>query len=130
MLLRCLETGEWSVVEEATSADLSPITSALERVAPDRKADIAGMLVLFERAASNGPRSLPSTLCHEVGQGIWEFSKGVVRVLFFEADGRLVLCSHAFRKKTQKAPRKEVDKAVRLRDRYIADRQAGNVKIK
>lgn len=107
----------------------SPLLDQLEDEAGGRRADVSGMVVLFERAAVAGPRALPRTLVHEVGEGIWEFVKGKLRVLFFEVDGRLVVCSHAFRKKTQQTPSKERDKAIRLRERYEAAQSDGTLEF-
>ena len=129
MQLRCLEKGAWNIVEATTLADSSPLTTEMEKISPNRRADVAGILVLFARAAKDGPRSLPKTLVHEVGQGIWQFVKGDLRVLFFDVDGRLVICSHALVKKSRKTPPSDVDKAVRLRERYVAAKTTNSITI-
>ena len=129
MRLRYLEKSQWSIVEEAGESGESPLLDLLEDQAGSRRADVSGMITLFERAAIAGPRALPKTLVHEAGEGIWEFVKGKLRVLFFEVDGRLVVCSHAFRKKTQQTPSRERDKAIRLRQRYEAARLGGTLEF-
>lgn len=55
--------------------------------------------------------------------GIFElrekFSSNIVRVLyFFYYDGKIIL-THGFTKKTQKTPRREIDKAKKYKQNYI-----------
>jgi phage-related protein len=54
-------------------------------------------------------------LCRPVGDGLWEIrsnlpSRRIARVLFFIADGRIGIV-HGFIKKTQKAPKTELELA-------------------
>jgi phage-related protein len=54
-------------------------------------------------------------LCRSVGDGLWEVrsnlpSRRIARVLFFIADGRIGIV-HGFIKKTQKAPKTELELA-------------------
>ena len=54
-----------------------------------------------------------------LGDGIWELRPLDDRVLFFTyVNGKIILLSH-FRKKTRKTPRREIEKAQRLREDYI-----------
>lgn len=54
-----------------------------------------------------------------LGDGIWELRPMDDRVLFFTyVNGKIILLSH-FRKKTRKTPRREIEKAQRLREDYI-----------
>jgi hypothetical protein len=48
--------------------------------------------------------------------------------LYFVGDGALVICSHIFLKQSQKAPRREVARACRLRDAYEAARAEGTLR--
>lgn len=64
---------------------------------------------------------------------IWEFRTKYaglqIRLLAFwdKTDNKetLVVATHGFIKKVDKVPTKEIDRAVRLRDKYLAYRQAG-----
>lgn len=59
------------------------------------------------------------------GTDIWEFRtlhRGIsYRLLaFWDTDGEtLVVATHGFAKKTQRTPRKEIDKAERIREEYF-----------
>lgn len=58
---------------------------------------------------------------HEIDKdkSIFEFIKGNHPVVWFSAGGAAVICSHVFRKKGRKTPKSEIDRAIRLRDKYF-----------
>jgi len=61
-------------------------------------------------------------LCRAMGKGLWEVRselKGgrIARVLFCVHDGQMVLL-HAFIKKTQKTPKQEIEKALKIMEEY------------
>ena len=47
-----------------------------------------------------------------------EYKSDVYRIFSFFDEGRLVILLHGFQKKTQKTPRKELDRAKKLRREY------------
>jgi len=55
----------------------------------------------------------------KLGSNIW-------RVFCFFDKGKLVILLNGFTKKTQKTPRKEIDKAVRLMKEYYEEKNKGN----
>ncbi len=50
--------------------------------------------------------------------GINEIRPGAIRILFFYFKGEIVLI-HAFRKNSREVPAREIEAAIRLRERYI-----------
>lgn len=46
----------------------------------------------------------------------------IFRVFFVFDEGNIVLLFNGFRKKTQKTPRKEIEKAIRLKNEYYAEK--------
>lgn len=96
----------------------------------DTKANASGILALFDDLASRdrGPIDISDGLCHAVDKdnGIYQLSKGKLRVLFFHhpTEQKIVIVSHGFMKKTQKTPSAEVDAAIRLRKKF----KIGNTK--
>jgi phage-related protein len=84
------------------------------------------MLALLERVAESGPpRNVD--ISHSLRGDVWEFSQGSLRILWFYAHGRVVICSHAFAKKGRKIPAGEIAHAQRTCDEYRAAR--GQVEI-
>ena len=52
-----------------------------------------------------------------------EFKRGEVRLLcFFDGPGRIVLV-HGFKKKSDRTPPQEIERALRLRDAYLAEKE-------
>ena len=63
-----------------------------------------------------------------VSDGLFELRisvKGNIYRLFFIFDeGDIVILLNGFQKKTQKTPRKEIDKALKIKAMYYADKQS------
>lgn len=57
-------------------------------------------------------------------EDIWELRPGNNRVLFFFYANNTFVLLHHFRKKTQKTPRREIEKAKRERDDWISRKEA------
>ncbi|MCM1122990.1 MAG: type II toxin-antitoxin system RelE/ParE family toxin [Eubacterium sp.] len=71
----------------------------------------------------NGTR-LPENITKHLDEDIWELRPGNNRVLYFyHQDNKFVLL-HYFRKKSQKTPRREIDRAKAERDDYLAREEA------
>jgi phage-related protein len=75
----------------------------------------------LERVPSNYLRSIKGT------QGLYEariqLGSNIWRVFCFFDDGRLVILLNGFVKKTQKTPKKEIDKAIRLMESYYEEKR-------
>ena len=101
----------------------------LRTVPSDMAAHAKGMRSLFGRYAQRGRANLTTEMFHEADkqEGIWEFRKGRLRIFCFMDDGRLVIATHGAVKKTQKADRQEIARAVEIKRRYFADKAVGNI---
>ena len=59
-----------------------------------------------------------------IRDGIYElrtlYNGKIFRVFFIFDDGNIVVLFNGFKKKTQKTPKSEIDKAVKLKDEYYA----------
>ncbi len=72
----------------------------------------------------NGTR-LNDNITKHLEDGIWELRPGNNRVLYFFYENDTFVLLHLFRKKTQKTPRREIERAKRERNDYI--KRKGNV---
>ena len=65
---------------------------------------------------------IKESLSKHLGDGIFELrialSDTIVRTLYFYQKGAKIIITHGFIKKTQKTPRKEIERAKELRDVY------------
>jgi len=80
--------------------------------------------LLRQRVASAGPpRNIE--ISKELEDGIFEFRRGQVRVLWFYDAGRVVVCTHGIWKQEQKLPKREIRKAKDIRTRYWRAKSVG-----
>lgn len=86
------------------------------------------MLALLERAAEKGPPR-NTDISHLIKDEIFEFIQGRLRVLWFYDEGKLILCTQGFIKKTQKTPTAEIDLAISFKERYFKVKKKGPLKI-
>ena len=68
--------------------------------------------------ADHGTR-LGENIMKHLEEDIWELRPGYNRVLFFYHKDNTYVLLHHFRKKTQKTPRREIDKAKAERDDWV-----------
>lgn len=58
-----------------------------------------------------------------------EYGGNIYRVFFIFDDGKIVVLFNGFQKKTQKTPTKEIDKALKIKEAYYADKQSQNIRL-
>ena len=65
-----------------------------------------------------------------IREGIYElrteFNSNIFRVFFIFDEGRIVVLFNGFQKKTQKTPNTEIEKAIKIKEAYYADKQSQN----
>lgn len=71
----------------------------------------------------NGTR-LPENITKHLTEDIWELRPGSNRVLYFYHKNDTFVLLHHFRKKTQKTPRRELEKAKAERDDYLSRKES------
>ena len=52
-----------------------------------------------------------------------EFNGNIYRVFFIFDDGQIVVLFNGFQKKTQKTPSTEIEKALKLKEQYYAEKE-------
>lgn len=95
------------------------------------RATAAGFFQQFEQIPAVGPMGLGSGIYHKVDDQneIYEFIKRDHRLLCFEADSRIVVCSHVMRKKQQKTSPKDRRRAAAFRTAYLVALQQGELVV-
>ena len=71
----------------------------------------------------NGTR-LNENITKHLDDDIWELRPGNNRVLYFYFKNDTFVLLHQFRKKTQKTPKREIERAKTERDDYLARKEA------
>lgn len=86
------------------------------------------MLRLFAFTAEQGPpRNVE--VSHKIAGEIWEFIAGRLRVLWFYDEGRIVVCTHGFVKRTRKAPAGEIEQAQAAYEAYQAAKKSRRLSV-
>ena len=55
-----------------------------------------------------------------------EYGGNIYRVFFIFDEGQIVVLFNGFQKKTQKTPTNEIEKAIKIKEAYYADKQSQN----
>lgn len=73
---------------------------------------------------------LPVKFVKQIKNGIFElrteYEGNIYRVFFIFDEGHIVVLFNGFQKKTQKTPPSEIDKALKIKEAYYADKQSSN----
>lgn len=92
------------------------------------EADGRAMLRLLAFVAEQGPPRNVET-SHKIAGEIWELIAGRLRVLWFYDEGRRVVCSHGFLKRTRKTPVAELDRAKAAYEGYRVAKRSRTLKV-
>ena len=128
MKLRRVRQARWTVLAVCERRGGCPLLEFLAGLEAQLGADGRAMLRLLSFTAEQGPPH-NDELSHKIVGEIWEFVAGRLRVLWFYDEGRLVVCSHGFVKRTQKIPPGEVDRAQAAYAAYQAAKKAGLLEV-
>lgn len=103
----------------------------LQSLEQNHESHVHGIMELMSQYASYGREGLTSNQMHHADQteGILEFIRGRIRVMCFQDDHGLVLLCCANLKNTQKADKKSVKKAIRLKKDYLNAKGEDNLII-
>lgn len=90
----------------------------------DKIFKVIEIIETYERVPSNYLKAMTGT------KGLYEarikLGSNIWRVFCFFDNGKLVILLNGFQKKTQKTPKKEIDKALRLMESYYEDKNKEN----
>ncbi len=132
MKLKVLEKNRWNIVTPiADDSDDCPLEVHLHDLSEDKKLKgyANGFLTLFKRSADHGPGLLGTDLYHcvDVKENIYEYIKGPLRLLCYQAKGSLIICSHVIRKTRNKITSRDTAPAIKIKNEYLAALEANNV---
>ena len=73
---------------------------------------------------------VPKKFIKHIRDGLYEllmeYNSNIYRVFFIFDEGQIVVLFNGFQKKTQKTPQNEIDKALKIKDEYYADKRSQN----
>ena len=133
MRLRVLHKGTWKVLALVSEDGSCDVENELDALASDKKtkATAAGFKALWSRIPPTGPRGLGTDNYHRVDDEneINQFIRRQHRILCFEADGCLIVCSHMLLKQSSKTPSADRARAAEFRKAYKAAVALGSIEI-
>ena len=102
----------------------SPLWDFLEKLREEKSTNKDSriqynQIVFYIELLQNDGTRLPEKIVKHLNDGIWELRPGNNRILFFCYKDNVFVLLHHFRKKTQKTPQREIEKAKKERDDYI-----------
>ncbi len=80
----------------------------------------------IELLSLNGTK-MSENITRHLEENIWELRSGNNRVFYFFVQENTFVLLHQFRKKSQKTPRREIEKAKRERDEYLHRKETGEL---
>jgi hypothetical protein len=135
MRLRPIREDKWTILTPLDKNGECPLLDSFAALQKKNKGAMANLASSIKRVAENniGPGILSKDRSHYVDQKnkIYEFIAGRYRLLWFQSpsEQRIIICSHLFMKKTQKAPTREVNKALRVKKDYLAALHENKVEV-
>jgi phage-related protein len=73
---------------------------------------------------------IPSKFISIIRDGLYElrieYNGNIYRVFFIFDEGNIIVLFNGFQKKTQKTPLNEIEKALKIKEEYYADKQSQN----
>ncbi len=128
MKLLTVRRVEWQVFAVCAERGRCPLLEFLAGLEGRIARDGRRMLRLLETTAIAGPPR-NTEVSHQLVAGIWEFIQGRVRVPWFYDEGKRIICSHGFVKRSRQAPAREIRRAHESRRRYLRDKMAGYIEV-
>lgn len=128
MKLRKLYESQYTLHAACDDRGNAQLLDFLEGLGSNLRSNRDGILNLLDRCAKHGPPR-NKDLKHHLGDGIFELIKGRLRVLYFTDKGKLIICSHGLIKKSGNIPRRDIEAAKRIRERYEQARATNQLQI-
>ena len=107
----------WDFLEELREHSLS---------SKDARIQYKQISLCIQLLQDQGTR-LPDNVTKHIAENIWELRPGNNRVLYFYYDNTTFVLLHQFRKKSQKTPKREIEKAKAERDSYLTRKESENI---
>lgn len=121
MIVKQLFVNQYAVVAVVVG-DTCPTEEFLLQGEATTESARNGLRRFLEETAARGLHDIPSAWFHEADKqkGIYEFSKGPLRLFFFKGEnGHIAVCTGGVRKDGPKADPSSVAKAAKLREKYF-----------
>lgn len=128
MRLKWVRQDAWQILAVCSERGDCHLLDFFSELEAGAEKDGRRMLRLLDRIASQGPPR-NTEISHQLDRDIWELIQGRIRVLWFYDEGKVVICSHGFIKKSRKAPQRAIQRARRDRQAYFRSKEQQSLQI-
>lgn len=125
MILRKIREAEFGIFAIGDESEC-PVLSFLVKLSKDNNVEFAKIQARIDQTSHNGPPHNKEQ-CNTLGDGNFELKTKQVRIACFWDEGRLIVCSHAFLKKGQKTPKKELRRLEANKRAYFQAKKKGEI---
>jgi phage-related protein len=128
MVLFEIAKGRYTVYAIGKKDQYCPLLDFLTSIGSNLQKDADQILALLQWVSQKGPpRNIEAS--KPLKEDLFEFKQGRLRVLWFYDEGKMILCTHGFIKKSQKTSSSEIEQAVSIRGDYLKEKKKGPFKI-
>lgn len=128
VVLKLVTQGHQCRIYALTEESKCLLADFLADVERDLPNEFPKLVRLFDYAAEHLPPRNEEK-CKLLQDGIYEFKTTNLRVLWFWDEGRMILCTHGFVKKSRKTPPGEIARALNMKASYTVAKQAKQLKF-
>ncbi len=128
MILFEICQAHYKVFAIGTPPDSCQLIDFLSELGANLQKDGDRVLALLRRVARTGPPKNPD-ICHQIEGKINQFTQGRIRILWFYDEGKIIICTHGFIKKTPRTPTREISHAKTLMKNYFEAKGKGWIDI-
>jgi phage-related protein len=111
----------WTVVFYETDEEGRPVQAFLDGLDNKRRAKLLAMIRLLEEQGPTVPFPYSSQVRGKIRELRAHYGDGQYRVLYFGAPGRVFVLLHAFEKRSEKTPERDVRIAAARMQRYLEE---------
>lgn len=132
MIVKVISSGTWRICSPVMgNREQCTFEDFCDELGPQFRASLAGVVAMMDHHSRHGRQAFNTDQCHYVDQQeqIYEYIKGRLRVFWFEDDDHVVICTHGIVKKDQRTPKREIDKAKRIKAAYLKAKANAEVRI-
>lgn len=126
--MRIGDTMAYNIIFYEKENGISEVWNFLEKLREksstnkDARIQYKQAVLYIELLQNNGTR-LPDKITKHIEDNIWELRPGKNRIFYFFCDDDTFILLHSFRKRTQKTPRREIEKAKSERDDFLSRKE-------
>lgn len=125
MILRRIREAEYGIFAIGDESECA-VLSFLIKLSKDDNIEFAKIQARLDQTSHNGPPHNKEQ-CNTLGDGCFELKTKRVRIACFWDEGRLIVCSHAFLKKKQKTPERELRRLEAGKRAYFLAKEKGEL---